>query len=114
MPSILLDPHHQPSTTGFGGGKSFHGPSSRWRHQQPRSIIEQTVEDKDEDEPTPRVPSLPNESSGLDASVWETSPARSVHQAVDEEEIAGAGGGVLGLLYQFQKAQTDTRPGVNI
>ncbi|OBT83748.1 hypothetical protein VE02_07185 [Pseudogymnoascus sp. 03VT05] len=121
MPSMLLDPHHQPSSTGFGGGgKSFHGgPSGRWRGQRPRSIIEQPLEDGEESEVRAPVPSLPNESSGLDASVWETSPARSGIGAAEggdagdgEGEVGG--GGVLGLLYQFQKAQTDTRPGVNI
>jgi autophagy-related protein 9 len=121
MPSMLLDPHHQPSTTGFGGGgKSFHGPSSRWRGQQPRSIIETPLEGEEGDESQlrarPPMPSMPSETSGLDASVWETSPARSGNADADggvgEGEVDG--GGVLGLLYQFQKAQTDTRPGVNI
>lgn len=115
MPSMLLDPHHQPSTTGFGGGggKSFHGHTSRWRNQP--SIIEDT---EDGDVPTGAPPpSMPNETSGLDASVWETSPARSGNADAgveDGEGDGGVGGGVLGLLYQFQKAQTDTRPGVNI
>jgi autophagy-related protein 9 len=38
-------------------------------------------------------------------------------EAEDEDEAEAAdvgGGGVLGLLYQFQKAQTDGRPGINI
>lgn len=114
MPSMLLDPHHQPSTTGFGGGKSSHVISSRSRYQTPPNIIEYPVEDEEADPQKPGPISLPNETSGLDASVWETSPARSAHQAGDEDEAVGAGAGVLGLLYQFQKAQTDNRPSVNI
>jgi len=115
MPSMLLDPHHQPSTTGFGNGKSIHGPTSRSRYQTSRNIIEYPIDDDEEEQETAGRPiSLPNETSRLDASVWETSPARSAHQPGEEEDTAGTGGGVLGLLYQFQKAQTDTRPGVNI
>ena len=55
---------------------------------------------------------------GLGDSKWETSPTRGVaKEAEDEEEgedTSGGGGGVLGLLYQFQKAQTEGRPGINI
>jgi autophagy-related protein 9 len=54
---------------------------------------------------------------GLDESRWETSPTRGVAKEADnDEEVDGTdgGGGVLGLLYQFQKAQTDGRAGINI
>ena len=56
-----------------------------------------------------------SEVGGLDESRWETSPTRGVGIGPEEEEagVVAATGGVLGLLYQFQKAQTD-RPGVNI
>ena len=120
MPSILLDPHHQPSTSGFGG-RSIRR-NSRTRYQARPEIMEEEVEDEDESE-SPRKKSVnsnpsPFESTmGLEESRWETSPTRVLAKEEDderEEGNAGGGKGVLGLLYQFQKAQTDGRPGVNI
>ena len=114
MPSILLDPHHQPSNSGFGGRSVRR--NSRSRYQTRENIIEEPIEDEDEDEPRePGQSRDPYESMvGLEESRWETSPIRGVSKENAEEEVdGGPGGGVLGLLYQFQKAQTD-RPGVNI
>lgn len=120
MPSILLDPHHQPSNSGFGGRSVRR--NSRSRYQTRRNIIEEPIEDEDETV-TEAVAQQsgdsqePFGSGGLDESRWETSPTRGMTKGIEEEdEINGgpAGGGVLGLLYQFQKAQTDGRPGVNI
>jgi len=112
MPSILLDPHHQPSSSGFG---------ARSRYQGRRNIIEEPIEDEDETLVERAQQSSdsqgPYGSGGLDESRWETSPTRNVSKITEEEESAGGtagGGGVLGLLYQFQKAQTDGRPGVSI
>ena len=70
----------------------------------------------------PRSDPSPFESTvGLDESKWETSPSRTPAGGPQRDEIGadvdddGDGGkGVLGLLYQFQKAQSDGRPGVNI
>jgi autophagy-related protein 9 len=119
MPSMLLDPHHQPSTTGFGG-KSMHRRNSRSRYL-PRRTIE-PIEDNEEDIATSPADrghgefSEPQDSGGLDESRWETSPTRN--KTEDEEDSAGGNAaGVLGLLYQFhQKAQqSDGRgPGVHI
>ena len=108
MPSILLDPHHQPSNSGFGGRRS--------RYQAREDIIEEPVEDEDEAETRGQQGKDSYESVvGLEDSRWETSPTRGVGRETSEEEgDGGPGGGVLGLLYQFQKAQTDGRPGVNI
>jgi autophagy-related protein 9 len=128
MPSMLLDPHHQPSTSGFGGGgggggRSVHATGNRSRYQASRHIIEDfPVEDEEEDEVPgrgriQRQISLPSEESGLsglDGSRWETSPTRKDQSQAGMEEDEVGGGGVLGLLYQFQKAQTDGRAGVNI
>ncbi|KAH7369736.1 autophagy-related protein 9 [Rhexocercosporidium sp. MPI-PUGE-AT-0058] len=83
-----------------------------------QNIIEEPVED-DEDEPAGT--GRGNRSSGnaydsgggLDESRWETSPTRAAgNEAAEEEVEPPGGGGVLGLLYQFQKAQNDGRPGV--
>jgi autophagy-related protein 9 len=124
MPSILLDPHHQPSNSGFGGRSVRR--NSRSRYQTRRNIIEEPIEDEDEDEDETVAEAAaqqsgdsqePFGSGGLDESRWETSPTRGVAKGMEEEEDVNngpAGGGVLGLLYQFQKAQTEGRPGVNI
>jgi len=122
MPSILLDPHHQPSSSGFGGRSGRR--ASRPRYQARTNIIEEPIEDEEEigDERDPRpgraYAAAFESTAGLDESQWETSPTRAAAKDGDEEEegddVAGGGGGVLGLLYQFQKAQTDGRPAVNI
>lgn len=121
MPSMLLDPHHQPSTSGFGGGRSMHGLASRSRYQTSKNIIEDPIEDEEEEDEG-RSPQRgtghfsTQEESGLDESRWETSPTRVTSKSENEDERTGGNlGGVLGLIYQFQKAQTDGRvPGVNI
>ncbi|KAE8448280.1 autophagy protein atg9 [Mollisiaceae sp. DMI_Dod_QoI] len=119
MQSILLDPHHQPSTSGFGARSTNR--TSRSKYQVRQNIIEEPIEDEDESAATGVGPGGksrdPYESVvgglGMDESRWETSAgARDAEEEETDKEPAG-GGGVLGLLYQFQKAQTD-RPGVNI
>jgi autophagy-related protein 9 len=118
MPSILLDPHHQPSSSGFGGRSMRR--NSRSRYQARGNIIEEPIEDEDESDTRGAGPQSrdPYESVvGLDESRWETSPTRGASKDISEEEGDGGpagAGGVLGLLYQFQKAQTDGRPGVSI
>jgi autophagy-related protein 9 len=118
MTSILLDPHHQPSNSGFGG-RSIRR-NSRSRYQARENIIEEPIEDEDETDNrgTGQQGRDPYESvAGLEESRWETSPTRGMSKEASEEEGDGGpagGGGVLGLLYQFQKAQTDGRAGVNI
>jgi autophagy-related protein 9 len=121
MPSILLDPHHQPSTSGFGGRSGQR--NSHSRYQAGQDIVEEATE-----EDNPNWPGRAGHSAleskdsyesepGLDESRWETSPTRGVAKEADnDEEVDGTdgGGGVLGLLYQFQKAQTDGRAGINI
>ena len=121
MPSILLDPHHQPSTSGFGGRSGRKG--SRSRYQVRQNIIEEPIEDADESDLGRAARQGANfrdpyESvAGLDESRWETSPTRGTAKDIEHYEIeddAAGAEGVLGLLYQFQKAQTDGRPGVTI
>lgn len=108
MQSVLLDPHHQPSTS----GRSVHR-TSRSRYQSRPNILEEPREEDEEEQ----LPALregekdPYESVmgglGMDESRWDTSGARPAARESEEEEAAGGGGGVLGLLYQFQKAQTE-------
>lgn len=118
--SILLDPHHQPSSSGFGA-RSVNR-ASRSRYQVRQNIIEEPAEDEDGPNSRGNVANTesryPEESTigGLGESRWETSGARNSGKEAEDDEGDGAtgAGGVLGLLYQFQKAQTDARPGVNI
>ncbi|PBP26073.1 putative mitochondrial carrier protein, partial [Diplocarpon rosae] len=118
MQSILLDPHHHPSSSGFGG-RSVRRGNSRSRYQARQNIMEEPAED-DEDmaaitRETRSLGKAYESVAGLDESRWETSPTRTPgNEAADEEAEPPGGGGVLGLLYQFQKAQTDGRPGVPI
>jgi autophagy-related protein 9 len=124
MPSMLLDPHHQPSASGFGGGRSAHNRrNSRSRYLPSENIIEDPIEDEEEEGRGDARPSLTRESTGPDSgglgeSKWETSPTRTSFKAAEEtdESVSGNAGGVLGLLYQFQqKAQSDGRvPAVHI
>lgn len=125
MPSVLLDPHHQPSSSGFGVRSMQR--NSRSRRPTRTDIVEEDgeVEDDPMRQTLSRRKSLrmaaadsPYESAvGLGESRWETSPTRAL--ALDDREAqidddSSGGKGVLGLLYQFQKAKTDGRPGVNI
>lgn len=120
MPSILLDPHHQPSASGFGmrGARR----NSRSRYQSRHNIVEEPIEDENEDEVARREivqkgsssrDPYDSEMGGPEESRWEMSPTRGTSQTVEDENGPEAGG-VLGLLYQFQKAQTDGRPAVHI
>lgn len=119
MTSILLDPHHQPSSSGFGGRSVRR--NSRSRYQARTNIIEEPLEDEDEEGPDITGHESGRSGgaygSGMDQSKWELSPMKTIpKEAEDEEDHEGgaAGGGVLGLLDQFIKAQTEGRPGVNI
>jgi autophagy-related protein 9 len=117
MPSILLDPHHQPSSSGFGGRSVRR--NSRSRYQARENIMEEPIEDEDEADAQgsgPQSREVFESTVGLEGSRWETSPTRGISKEASEEEgdAGNTGGGVLGLLYQFQKAQTDGRPGVSI
>jgi autophagy-related protein 9 len=116
--SMLLDPHHQPSNSAFRARSGQR--SSRSRYQSRANIIEEPIEDEDETEAGGAAEQGgelqdPSESVvGLDESRWETSPTRGAPRETEEDESGPAGGGVLGLLYQFHNARTDGRPGVNI
>lgn len=117
MTSILLDPHHQPSSSGFGA-RSTHR-NSRSRYQAQNNITEEQTEDEDDGRPQKKGSSgnsryVDESIVGLGESRWETSPVRGLDNEEDEGGEPAGAGGVLGLLYQFQKAQTDGRPGVNI
>ncbi|KAI9788221.1 MAG: autophagy protein atg9 [Peltula sp. TS41687] len=127
VPSLLLDPRHQPSMVGAHRSSRQHG---RYRSPNP-PLAEEPVEDTEgiSSQQTQRsagaTPSGSAGAVGEDSSLggsWKTTRAGGRDNEEEEEEDddgEGVGGdhgaGVLGLLYQFQKAQTEGRgPGVTI
>ncbi len=120
--SMLLDPQHQPPVTGLRVQRRI-GPRSRLRGS--RKPIENPIEDEEE-----AVAVAENgghsagdgseggpDESNLGES-WKTTRA-GTRDEEGEEDISGTnhdrGPGVLGLVYQFSKAQTEGRgAGVNI
>ncbi|KAF2030814.1 APG9-domain-containing protein [Setomelanomma holmii] len=94
--SVLLDPHHQPSSASILRGSSRQVPHSRFRNPL------QAVSDA-QGPPGSRI----EEESTIGDS-WRTS--RLAQDDEDEEEAPGANrGGVLQLLQQFSKAQAEGR-----
>lgn len=136
MPSMLLDPHHQPSTSGFGAKASRYRPGTGTANRH--NLTSDTIADEDED--VGLGPSGGTGSSGADdltgswkmanddsghhhrhrrsASQGGTPGAGGAGQGMedtdDEEEDVKAvveGAGVLGLITQFQKVRHEGRVG---
>jgi autophagy-related protein 9 len=127
-PSMLLDPHHQPSTSGFRPAAR----STPYQHQRTRLARSQHpgADFMDDEEPlsqegpgsAPRQsgPHTGASSGGAGASgslgdSWRMNPLGKDAEEGDEgdegenlDAIAG-GAGVLGLIQQFQKANTEGR-----
>ena len=120
--SVLLDPHHQPMALATrrsprGMGQSRYNPPRQPQSDQRylRSQATETHLPKD-GLTTSRII---EEDSNLGDS-WRTSRAAQLDSDTEDAEgesgADGKGAGVLGLLYQFQKAQTEGRiaGGVNL
>ena len=120
--SVLLDPHHQPTALATrrsprAMGQSRYNPPRQPNFDQ-RYLRPQAVEN-----PTTRdgltTSRIIEEDSNLGDS-WRTSRAAQLDSDTEDIEgeagADGKGAGVLGLLYQFQKAQTEGRMagGVNL
>nr|XP_001390972.2 autophagy-related protein 9 [Aspergillus niger CBS 513.88] len=122
-PSMLLDPHHQPSASGF---RSTHraNPYPRYRASRPPPTISDPIED--EDPPAGKGRSAVKSSPGVgssgggigtsDSNLGESWRMNLVGDEVEEEDEGGenvdtlaGGGGVLGLIQQFQKVNQDNR-----
>ena len=120
MTSILLDPQHQPPTSALRQVTKAGGFTRLQASRQQASDLVEDNEDGDEEPPEDLRADTSEgatHSSNLGES-WKTTQA-----AVDEESgeagpsTSGTdkGPGVLGLVYQFSKAQTEVRgAGVNI
>ncbi|KAI9676886.1 MAG: autophagy protein atg9 [Caeruleum heppii] len=126
MASALLDPHHQPPLSRPVPAVRA-GPSSRQRMEGQRLVEEEAAEDERDSLPAQAQGAGPTSSGSAGAigddgglaDSWKTTHpgTRSEEERADEVgERAGEGdAGVLGLLYQFQKAQTAGRgAGMNI
>lgn len=104
--SILLDPHHQPSMSALRN-------SPRQTAQSKYRTPLQPVSDPDElDEAEPGPGQNPNRVIEEDSSFgdsWRTTRLAQTEDENEEEAPDDNRGGVLGLLYQFQKAQTEGR-----
>ncbi|KAL9000844.1 MAG: hypothetical protein Q9169_000598 [Polycauliona sp. 2 TL-2023] len=118
--SILLDPQHQPIPPGT---RSSYRPSAQSRLRASHRRLEDPAEDEEDALLKDTAPSDENhgdvaaDESRLGES-WRMAKAASVDNDVEElerEEPRDQGPGVLGLVYQFSKAQTGVRgTGVNI
>ena len=117
MPSILLDPHHQPSTLGF---RSLGKPAIQSRHKPARLPVEAPIEDADENmsEP-PKQPQrqasftpFPEESNLGDS--WGVANTGAAEED-DEEDNPGGRDNVLNLAYMMSRARPIGRgAGVNL
>ena len=117
MASLLLDPQHQPNVSPARPLQRTGAPS-RLRAGS-RKPITDVIEDNEDESVQQGGPSRGSESAGQEdynqlGESWKTTKAGMVDE---DEEGAGAGqsttgtngAGVLGLVYQFSKAQTEGR-----
>ncbi|KAI9368740.1 autophagy protein Apg9-domain-containing protein [Aspergillus egyptiacus] len=131
VPSILLDPHHQPSASGFRTANRI---TSHQRYRPPRPVFPTVSESFSGDNgasiaasrsPTsgPRTRSLhatPGSNRGADTDdsnlgdSWRMNlmedGAEDEHPEGEDVDAVVRGAGVLGLIQQFQKANKDNRP----
>ncbi|KAF6811158.1 autophagy protein Apg9 [Colletotrichum plurivorum] len=116
MASMLLDPHHQPATTGFGIRSTHRSRGGRGGYQG-EGIIEESTEDGQEIDARMRSQGLHEDevfgvSGRLGESIWETSPPKGLsRENSTTEDTAEQDAGVLGLIYQFQQAHRNSRQG---
>jgi autophagy-related protein 9 len=123
MASILLDPHHQPNAASFGARSQHHGRFARGATGTlgDGDIIEESTEDVSGARAATAEQSaegrravdddLYESGGGLDQSTWQTSPTKTLSRensgVGDDEPVAG----VVGMIYQFNQAQLNRRPG---
>lgn len=113
MASILLDPHHQPPGANFGS-KSAHRVRQvreRGSYAADSNIIEESLED-DGATKAHEGDEVYGSGGGLEESAWQTSPTKTLSRENSdapkaEEPVAG----VVGMIYQFNQAQLNRRPG---
>lgn len=118
-PSMLLDPHHQPSASGMRSVNR--GLYPRHRTSRPPFSISDTIEDDDESptredrrsgQPTASTGGPGTSESNLGDSWRMNLMGNADGSRADESEDVDAitgGAGVLGLIQQFQKANSGSR-----
>ena len=117
MASILLDPEHQPSQPGL---RASHRVGTQSRLRASRKPLFDPVEDEEEeeeeklqDDTRPLIDA--GEGAAAESNLgesWKTTRAGTLEDEGEEEAEAtnhDRGPGVLGLVYQFSKAQTEGR-----
>ncbi|KAL8674904.1 MAG: hypothetical protein Q9168_000707 [Polycauliona sp. 1 TL-2023] len=118
--SILLDPQHQPVPP---GARSSYRPGAQSRLRASHRRLEDPIEDEEDALIEATAPSEEKDGDGaVDESrlgeSWRMAKAATVDNDIEEPEAGGSRdqrAGVLGLVYQFSKAQTGVRgTGVNI
>lgn len=114
MASVLLDPQHQPTPSGL---RSSYRPGAHSRLRASRRRLEDPVEDEEDallkDAPPAEVDAGDEvtDDSRLGES-WRMTQAAAVEEENQEHGrnvMHDHGPGVLGLVYQFSKAQTGAR-----
>lgn len=128
-PSVLLDPHHQPSKSGLRAGQRAYDPHLPSRLAQSSYPINDPINGEEEppsrdtrDSGTRPLAAAGASSGGVgtgESSLgdsWRMNPIGKDVGVDDEDEEEGenvddiaGGAGVLGLIQQFQKANTDGR-----
>ncbi|KAK4156413.1 autophagy protein Apg9-domain-containing protein [Chaetomidium leptoderma] len=112
MASVLLDPHHQPPNPTLAG-RASHG--LRQHRSVYQGVIEETLEDDGEVSDVGRRhedEEAYESGGGLDESAWQTSPARTLNRENSAAEGRGPpDAGVVHMIYQFNQAQLNRRPG---
>ncbi|KAL4774221.1 autophagy-related protein 9 [Aspergillus nidulans var. acristatus] len=129
VPSLLLDPHHQPSASGFRTTNRV-APHHRQRlGRPPPAPVSESIIDDNEPSITAARRAAPRRKSGQlhansgsseafgagDSNVedsWGMKSGGEVNEEDAEENVDDVvgGAGVLGLIQQFQKVNKDNRP----
>ncbi|KAK7614529.1 autophagy protein Apg9-domain-containing protein [Phyllosticta paracitricarpa] len=115
MQSILLDPHHQPTLLGGRHHSPRHtAHQSRFRASRQPPPLSHPGEQLDEEPEETAAAGARHDVDDNDNLSDSWLPDESESDAAEDELEAGTrGAGVLGLLHQFQRAQTQGRaPGV--
>lgn len=120
MSSILLDPQHQPASAGSKTQRRF-GTQSRLRTST--KPLHDPLEDEEEallenDRRSGADGSEGGADEGNLGESWKTTRAGTLNENGEEDVEAGSDdrgpGGILGLVYQFSKAQEGRGAGVSI
>jgi autophagy-related protein 9 len=113
LTSILLDPHHQPTVSGFG--QAYASPQARRKASRPQHALKASGVDENEEHGAKlqEHPQRDVESSG-DGILGSWNMEQEDEASDDEEDVDAitgnkGAGGVLGMIKHFQNAQAEVR-----